>query len=120
MNMTVINMNLDTIYFNFIKNGQKIYETRIFDDKRKEIKLKDIIIFKERGTKKSFKTEVIELSHFSNFRDAIQDCGLKKVMPNAHSIDKAVELYESFPHDLGTYKVAAKKLGVLRFMIRLL
>jgi ASC-1-like (ASCH) protein len=31
--MTVINMNLDTIYFNFIKNGQKIYETRIFDDK---------------------------------------------------------------------------------------
>ena len=118
--MSQIQMNLDTIYYNFIKNGEKIYETRVFDDKRKEIKLKDIILFKERGSKKSFRAEVVELSYFTNFRDAILDCGLKKVMPNAHSVDKAVELYESFPHDLGTYKVAAKKLGVLRFKIRLL
>ena len=26
-------MNLDTIYFNYIKNGIKLYETRVYDEK---------------------------------------------------------------------------------------
>ena len=32
------------IHFDNIKNGKKIYETRVYDKKRKEIKLGDTII----------------------------------------------------------------------------
>jgi ASC-1-like (ASCH) protein len=38
-------MKLDTIYFNFIKNGEKLYEIRVFDKKRREIKLLDRVKF---------------------------------------------------------------------------
>ena len=30
-------MRLDTIYFDYILSGKKIYETRVWDDKRKDI-----------------------------------------------------------------------------------
>ena len=113
-------MNLDTIYFNFIKDGKKIYETRIYDPKRQLIKLKEIVIFKDRNSNKKFKAMITELSWFKNFRDAIQDVGLKKVLPNVHSLDNGVKLYESFPHSEVTYKKAAKKYGVLRMRFNLL
>ena len=29
----MVNMHLDTIYFNYIKNGIKKYETRVYDPK---------------------------------------------------------------------------------------
>ncbi len=32
-------MNLQTKYYNFIKNGTKRIELRLFDEKRKEIKI---------------------------------------------------------------------------------
>lgn len=32
-------MQLNTIYFNYIKDGIKLYETRVYDKKRQKIKL---------------------------------------------------------------------------------
>ena len=32
-------MKLDTIYYNYIKDGIKLYETRVYDKKRQEVKL---------------------------------------------------------------------------------
>lgn len=113
-------MNLDSIYFNLIKEKKKIYETRILDTKRKKIKLLDVVEFKERGTTKTFKAFITELSYFPNFKDAIIDCGLKKIMPNTRSVEDAVSLYENFPHDKSNYKNAAKKYGVLRMKFQLL
>ena len=113
-------MKLDTIYFNYIRDGKKIYETRVYDPKRQQIKLKDIVTFYDRGSKKKFKAMITELSWFKNFKDAIQDAGLKKVLPNARSLDDGVKLYEKFPHSEGSYKKAAKKYGVLRMRFNLL
>ena len=113
-------MNLDTIYFDFIKEGKKIYETRVYDEKRKEMKLLDIILFKDRGSKRTFKAKITELSYFKNFKDAILASGLKKVLPNARSVDEGVQLYEKFPHSTGTFKTGAKNFGVLRMKFNLL
>tara|TARA_Y100000389_G_C16963450_1_gene272166 strand:- start:51 stop:413 length:363 start_codon:yes stop_codon:yes gene_type:complete len=115
-----LSMNLDSIYFNLIKNKKKLYETRVLDEKRKKINLLDVVEFKERGTNRTFNGVITELSYFSNFKEAIIDCGLKKVMPNARSIDDAVTLYENFPHVEGNYKKAAKKNGVLRMKFQLI
>lgn len=115
-----MSMNLDTIYFDLIKQRKKLYETRVYDEKRQKIKLKDIIEFKDRGSGRTFKAMITELSYFDNFKAAIEDCGVKKVMPNARSIENAVKLYEAFPHSTGTFKTGAKKYGVLRMKFKLL
>ena len=112
--MTNHDMKLDTIYYDLILSKKKIYETRVHDPKRQKIKLLDTVTFKDRGSKNTFKGRITELSYFTSFQDAILDCGLKKVLPNARSVKEGVKMYESFPHDEGTFKEGAKKYGVLR------
>lgn len=112
-------MNLDNIYFELIKSGKKIYETRVYDEKRRKIQLLDTVIFKDRESGKTFKALITELSYFKNFEEAILDSGLKKVLPNARSVKVGVNLYESFPHETGTFKTASKKFGVLRMKFKL-
>ena len=115
----MIPMKLDSIYFDLIKSGKKIYETRVFDSKRQKLKLLDVIEFTNRETQKKMQAKIVELAWFPNFRDAITSAGLKKVMPNTRSVDDAVDLYEKFPHDEGTYQKGAKKFGVLRIKFML-
>jgi len=116
----MIPMKLDSIYYELIKNKQKLYETRVFDPKRQKMRLLDVIEFTNRETGKKMNAKIVELSHFKTFELAIRDCGLKKVMPNARSVEDAVKLYEAFPHDEGTYKKGALKYGVLRIKFELL
>jgi ASC-1-like (ASCH) protein len=115
-------MKLDTIYFDFIKNGEKIYETRVYDTKRREIKLLDRVKFVDRGnSKRSFDAVITELSYFNDFKQAIETVGIKKVLPNARTLKEGIELYHSFPHgEGGTFKDGAKKYGVLRMKFNLL
>ena len=117
--MVNLEMNLDQIYFNYILDGKKIYETRVYDKKRKEIKLLDIVLFKDRDSNRNFKAKIIELSYFKDFETAIIDSGLKKVLPNARTIKEGVKLYESFPHSEGNFKKGAQKFGVLRMKFQL-
>ena len=116
----MIPMKLDSIYYELIKNKQKLYETRVLDPKRQKMKLLDVIEFTNRETGKKMNAKIVELSHFKTFELAIRDCGLKKVMPNARSVEDAVKLYEAFPHDEGTYKKGAQKYGVLRIKFELI
>lgn len=116
-----MDMRLDKIYFDYIKDKVKIYETRIFDEKRRKIKLLDVITFINRETGDTFQAMITELSYYKNFKDAIVDVGVKKVLPNAKSLNDAVKIYNSFPHsDTQTYKQAAKKQGVLRMKFELI
>jgi ASC-1-like (ASCH) protein len=109
-------MNLDTIYFDYIKNGKKLYETRVYDKKRREINLLEEVTFIDRSDNtRTFKAIITELSYFKNFKEAIEEVGIKKVLPNAKSLDEGVKLYHQFPSgEGGTFKEAAKKYGVLR------
>lgn len=105
-------MKLDNVYFDYILNEVKEYEIRVFDEKRQKIKLLDIVEFSDKKSHRTFKAKIIELSWFSNFRDAISNVGIRKVLPNARSLDDGVITYENF--DGGNYKKNAGKLGVLR------
>jgi ASC-1-like (ASCH) protein len=79
-------MKLDTIYFDYIKNKVKLYETRVYDSKRREIKLLDVVEFEDRSSNRKFKARIVELAYFKNFKDAIEPVGIKKVLPNAKSL----------------------------------
>ena len=109
------------IYFDYIKNGIKLYETRIYDKKRRNISLLDKVKFIDKAdSKRSFYAVISELSYYNNFEDAISEVGIKKVLPNARSLKDGIEIYNNFPHGEGsTYKEAASKYGVLRMKFNL-
>ena len=58
-------MKLQPEYYNFILNGTKRIEIRLFDEKRQQIKIGDTIKFlKESDSKTSFKTKSQSLPTF--------------------------------------------------------
>lgn len=107
-------MKLDTIHFDNILSKKKIYEIRVFDSKRQKIKLLDTIIFTDNGSSRNFEATITELSYFKTFKEAIENSGIRKVLPNTKTINDGVTIYESFPHSEGSYKLGAKKYGVVR------
>lgn len=70
--MKVHEMNLQSKYFDFIKDGTKRIELRLYDEKRRSIQLGDIIEFAKSDDEK-FKAEVIGLLRYNSFADLFED-----------------------------------------------
>jgi ASC-1-like (ASCH) protein len=107
-------MNLDPDHFNSILSGSKVYELRVFDAKRKRLKLKDDIVLYERGTQRTMVKTIIELSFFHSFREALVATNIKQILPNETTLESAIQVYESFPN----YIENAKKYGVIRIKFK--
>ena len=65
-------MNLQSKYFDFMKDGTKRIELRLYDEKRSQIKLGDIIEFSKSENDK-LKAEVIGLLLYNSFKDLFED-----------------------------------------------
>lgn len=70
--MKIHEMNLQPKYFDFIKDGTKRIELRLYDEKRQLIRLGDIIEFTKSDDEK-IKAEVIGLLLYSSFNDLFED-----------------------------------------------
>ena len=114
--------HLDDKYFLAINNGDKKYELRVNDETRQEIKINYRWIFSNRDYPEAepIVTLVTERKEYPNFREGVKDTGPNKLLPGVQDEDKAVNIYESFPHELGTYKDGAEKFGVVRFRLKVL
>lgn len=67
-------MGLQPEYFNDVKNGNKKYELRLNDEKRKLIKKGDIITFlKEPDRIDGIDTTVTDLVYFNNFAEVVEN-----------------------------------------------
>ena len=115
--MTNHDMKLDTIYFDYILNKKKIYETRVNDPKRQKIHLLDTVTFKDRESKRTFKAVITELSYFVDFKSAIVNSGLKKILPNAKSVNEGIKLYESFKRNTLIFSINKKILNLSFILI---
>ena len=65
-------MNLQSKYFDFIKEGTKRIELRLYDEKRSQIQLGDVIEFSNSEGDK-LKTEVVGLLRYNSFQDLFED-----------------------------------------------
>lgn len=65
-------MNLQQRYFDYIKNGTKRIELRLFDEKRQKIKVGDTIEFSN-PEGESFEAEVIDLLRYDSFEKLFAD-----------------------------------------------
>ena len=72
--MMKYNMKLDTEPFNQMKNGLKKIEYRLYDEKRKKLKIGDIIEFQKLPTlNERIKVEIIDLKTFKSFHDMFME-----------------------------------------------
>lgn len=70
--MTLHQMNLQERYFDYIQTGTKRIELRLYDDKRRQIKLGDEIEFAKSDTAK-LKVQVIGLLLYNSFEELFED-----------------------------------------------
>lgn len=117
--MYIHELKLGDPHYQNIYDGYKIYEVRVHDQKRQKMKIGDAINFRHNTNKTlpHFRVIIIGKKLFDNFEDAIIDAGVQKLLPNISTVNEAIELYESFPHDEGTYKDGANRYGVVQFKI---
>lgn len=107
-------LRLAPIPFALIKSTQKTVEVRLFDERRRSIKIGDLLEFTNNETKEILITKVIEIQQFSTFAALF-----------AH-VDRAKLGYlnneNANPADMYTYytRESEQKYGVLAIYIELM
>lgn len=82
-------MKLDSDPFEMIKNGKKTIELRVYDEKRRRIKLGDQIVFTNIANGEILNVTVKKLHCFATFDELYKLLPLLKCGYTAENIDKA-------------------------------
>ena len=88
-------MNLQPKYFDFIKDGTKRIELRLYDEKRRSIQLGDIIEFAKSENEK-FKAEVIGLLRYNSFADLFEDFDISILADTSMTKQELLEVLGEF------------------------
>lgn len=88
-------MNLQPKYFDFIKDGTKRIELRLYDEKRQSIQLGDIIEFAKSDDEK-FKAEVVGLLRYDSFADLFKDFDISILADSSMTKQELLEVLGEF------------------------
>jgi len=107
-------MNLQPKYYDFIKNGTKRIELRLFDEKRQQIELGDVIEFSKSETDK-FQAKVVGLLRYNSFDDLFKDFDISILADASMAKEELLNV-------LGEFYTAEKQAqyGILGIRIELL
>ena len=109
-------MKLQPEYYNYILNGTKRIEIRLYDEKRQLIKIGDTITFlKEPELNESFSTRVVGLLRYDSFEDMFKDFDISILSDKSMNKDELISVLEQFYP-----KEKQDKFGVLGIRIELL
>ncbi len=109
-------MKLQPEYYNFILNGTKRIEIRLFDEKRQQIKIGDTIKFlKEPELNESFEAKVVGLLRYNSFKDMFNDFDISVLSDKSMTKDELIDVLEEF-----YTKEKQTKYGVLGIRIELM
>lgn len=103
-------MNLDSVPFEMIKSGIKTIELRLYDEKRRKIKVGDMIVFAQNdGSAETLNTKVIAMYVFDSFETLYKKLPLEKCGYTSENISSAKA------EDMEYYytKSQQKKYGVI-------
>lgn len=107
-------MKLRDVYFEKIKSGEKIYEIRLFDEKRKQIQTGDIIVLKKEPNLDEFLvTEVVEMRVFKSFKDMAETLPNVSIGFAGFSAEKIENVYYQFYS-----KADEQKYGVVAIKVK--
>lgn len=100
-------LELQSIYFDLIRSGQKTVEGRVAKSKFNAFKIGDDLEF--RCDDAILTTEIIELKYFISFEAMLNYFGVRSCLPNITSVEEGIEIYRSLPN----YAELESKLGVI-------
>lgn len=107
-------MGLQSRYFDFIKNGTKRIELRLFDEKRQKIKPGDIIEFSNPDGEK-LEAEVVELLRYKTFDELVAGYDVSELADALMSKEEVLEvLAEFYPEE------KQKRYGVVGIRVKVL
>tara|TARA_B100000886_G_scaffold332224_1_gene284687 strand:+ start:164 stop:544 length:381 start_codon:yes stop_codon:yes gene_type:complete len=105
-------MKLKDPHFRNVLEGKKIYELRLYDEKRKAMNVGDVITIKHNDNSHNcYNVVITDIKVFTSFKKAIKDSGFDKVIPDAQNLNDAVGIYLNIPN----YPEGESKYGVVRF-----
>ena len=109
-------IKLQPEYYNFILNGTKRIEIRLFDEKRQQIKIGDTIKFlKEPDFNESFNAKVTGLLRYNSFEDMFKDFDISILSDRSMTKEQLIAVLEQF-----YTKEKQEQYGVLGIRIELL
>lgn len=90
-------LKLQPKFFNFVKDGTKRIELRLYDEKRQKIQLGDTIIFrKEPDLKETLKVKVIGLLRYNSFEDLFKDFSIEIMADKSMTKEELIKNLEEF------------------------
>ena len=93
--MKIHEMSLQPKYFDFIKDGTKRIELRLYDKKRQSIQLGDIIEFAKSDDEK-FKAEIVGLLRYNSFADLFEDFDISILADSSMTKQELLEVLGEF------------------------
>ena len=109
-------MKLQGEYYNYILNGTKRIEIRLYDEKRRKVKLGDTIKFlKEPNLNESFNAKVIGLLKYNTFEDMFKDFDISILADKSMTKEELLKVLEKF-----YTKDKQQEYGVLGIRIELI
>lgn len=107
-------MNLQQRFFDYIKNGTKRIELRLFDEKRQKIKVGDTIEFS--GPEgESFEAEVVELLRYDSFEKLFADYDISILADKSMTKEELLNILQEFytPEKQAKYGVVGIRIKLL-------
>ena len=102
-------LKLQPKYFDYINNGTKRIELRLYDEKRQKINIGDTIVFKrEPKLDVTMKVKVIGLLRYSRFEELIEDFDIEMLADRSMKKQELLDVLEEF-----YTKEEQEKYGVL-------
>ena len=109
-------MKLQPEFYNYILNGTKRIEIRLFDEKRRQIKIGDTIKFlKEPELKESFNAKVVGLLRYNTFEEMFRDFDISVLSDKSMTKEELIGVLEQF-----YTKEKQEQYGVLGIRIELI
>ena len=102
-------MHLEKEIFDLVNNNIKDIEIRLNDEKRKKLKIGDIINITSRENNKNIYVKIINLEYFYSFKDCINNYDLKRLYNDKITSNEFLDLLYKFytKEDESKYGVVA-------------
>ncbi len=90
-------LKLQPRYFDYINNGTKKIELRLYDEKRQKIDIGDTIIFqKEPELETTMKVKVIDLLRYNSFEELFEDFDIEIMADKSMTKQELLNVLEEF------------------------
>ena len=107
-------LKLQPKYFDYINNGTKRIELRLYDEKRQKINIGDTIIFKkEPELKAAMQVKVIGLLRYNTFEELFRDFDIEMMADKSMTKKELLSVLEEF-----YTPEKQKKYGVVEYELK--